>query len=372
MVNKLIIANGDEADAVYALGFRLNSPCIILVKENSKTKETIALIPELEIAKAKRLAKKTKIQVQSFKETAKQLKIKGTLSDLIIAFLKKHRVKKLIMSPKTRAKNYKLLIDNKFKVELKEVFPNRRTKSKEEIKKIIEVSKVANKAMNHALSILKKSIVNKNDELVFKQKNNKKIKVSSEFLRKEITLVFEENNCAAKEIIVSHGKLQTSCPHDEGSGIIINDELVVIDMFPFSKKHGYFFDMTRTYCKNPSIEQKNLYDTVKKVQLQALKMVKPGIDASKIHKFVDEEFKKLGYPTKGEEGFIHALGHGLGLEIHEFPRVGPQKSVLKKNDVITIEPGLYYSKLGGVRIEDTVIVTSNGCKNLSTVVKKLN
>ena len=75
------------------------------------------------------------------------------------------------------------------------------------------------------------------------------------------------------------------------------------------------------------------------------------------------------FEKKNPDGFIHSTGHGLGLEIHEPPRVSSLKEILKANQVITIEPGLYYSNIGGVRIEDTVVVTKEGCKSLSKFPK---
>jgi Xaa-Pro aminopeptidase len=112
---------------------------------------------------------------------------------------------------------------------------------------------------------------------------------------------------------------------------------------------------------------------VKEGQELALREIKAGIDGMKIHKAIQQLFKKRGYPTevrKGKNvGFFHGTGHGLGLEIHEYPRL--QKVTLKDRQVVTVEPGLYYPGLGGVRHEDVVVVTKTGCKILSRFPKQL-
>ncbi|MEY2543502.1 MAG: Xaa-Pro aminopeptidase, partial [Verrucomicrobiota bacterium] len=137
---------------------------------------------------------------------------------------------------------------------------------------------------------------------------------------------------------------------------------------------GYWGDMTRTVVRGRAGDaQRKLWETVKDGQELALREIKAGIDGMKIHKAIQELFKKRGYPTevrKGKNvGFFHGTGHGLGLEIHEYPRL--QKVTLKERQVVTVEPGLYYPGLGGVRHEDVVVVTKTGCKILSRFPKQL-
>jgi Xaa-Pro aminopeptidase len=105
----------------------------------------------------------------------------------------------------------------------------------------------------------------------------------------------------------------------------------------------------------------------------ALRRIKDGSDGAAIHKAIQDLFAKRGFPTemrKGRRvGFFHGTGHGLGLEIHEYPRL--QKVTLKAGNVVTVEPGLYYPGLGGVRLEDVVVVTKTGFKMLSRFPKQL-
>jgi Xaa-Pro aminopeptidase len=119
--------------------------------------------------------------------------------------------------------------------------------------------------------------------------------------------------------------------------------------------------------------QRKLWETVKAGQALALKKIRAGVDGMTIHEAIQDFFAQRGFPTQVREGrrvgFFHGTGHGLGLEIHEYPRL--QKVTLEEREVLTVEPGLYYPGLGGVRQEDVVVVTKNGCRMLSHFPKQL-
>jgi len=127
--------------------------------------------------------------------------------------------------------------------------------------------------------------------------------------------------------------------------------------------------MTRTYLKGKARpEQRKLYNTVKKAHAMAIAAVKAGVGNQAPYKVVVDYFEEQGYETDREKGtgFFHGLGHGVGYDIHEAPNLGSRKGdKLKSGNVITIEPGLYYPGLGGVRVEDVVVVTASGCKLIS-------
>jgi Xaa-Pro aminopeptidase len=112
---------------------------------------------------------------------------------------------------------------------------------------------------------------------------------------------------------------------------------------------------------------------VREGQELALRKMKPGVDGLNLHNEVKQFFTDCGFPTEVRDGkqvgFFHGTGHGLGLEIHEFPRF--QKTVFKIGQVLTVEPGLYYPGLGGVRIEDVAVVTKSGNRLLSRFDKRL-
>jgi Xaa-Pro aminopeptidase len=134
--------------------------------------------------------------------------------------------------------------------------------------------------------------------------------------------------------------------------------------------------MTRTYLKGKASDaQRRLVRSVKKAHKLAIDMIKPGVPGGKVHDAVQAFFDKEGYETdrtgKNPKGFFHALGHGVGLEIHEAPIMrsnAPCK--LRKGMVVTVEPGLYYRGLGGCRIEDVVHVVPGGCEKISSASYK--
>jgi Xaa-Pro aminopeptidase len=133
--------------------------------------------------------------------------------------------------------------------------------------------------------------------------------------------------------------------------------------------NGYSSDMTRMACAGrPSKRIRALYDAVLEAQLSALHAVRAGTAANRVDQAARDVLKRHGL----EREFVHSTGHGLGLEIHEMPRIArKEKTRLQAGMVITIEPGAYEEGLGGVRIEDTVLVTENGCEVLTPTPKEL-
>lgn len=179
--------------------------------------------------------------------------------------------------------------------------------------------------------------------------------------------------CEAEEIIVSCGK-DTANPHGTTDGPLRANAPIILDIFPRSKKKRYFADMTRTVIHGEASEElKEMYEAVLAAQEKGLEMVKPGVSATDVHNVVCDTFENRGYDTYrsgSKVGFIHSTGHGVGLDVHELPGVGESGVLLETGNVITIEPGLYYPETGGIRLEDMVLVTENGCENLTGLEKR--
>ena len=168
--------------------------------------------------------------------------------------------------------------------------------------------------------------------------------------------------------IVASGK-RGALPHGVASDKLINDgEFVTIDFGAVYK--GYHSDITRTFCVGKaSDKQREIYDIVLKAQLIGLKEIAPGKSGKEVDAPVRDYIKQAGYG----QYFGHGLGHGVGLEIHELPRLSPLSPTkeLKENMLVTDEPGIYLPDFGGVRIEDTVLVTAKGSEALTKSDKKL-
>jgi Xaa-Pro aminopeptidase len=200
--------------------------------------------------------------------------------------------------------------------------------------------------------------------------------LTSEKLRSIIdTAILQAGGLAAHTIVA--GGRQACDPHEQGHGPLRAHEPIILDVFPRSQKTGYFGDITRTVVKGRASDPiRKLYHTVERGQEIAFHKIKSGEKASDIHKAVQSLFDKEGYKTGRKngrmEGFFHGTGHGLGMEIHEAPRIGlTSRDVLKPGHVVTVEPGLYYPQLGGVRLEDVAVVTANGPRNLTKFEKVL-
>ncbi|MBV9463352.1 MAG: aminopeptidase P family protein, partial [Verrucomicrobiae bacterium] len=188
--------------------------------------------------------------------------------------------------------------------------------------------------------------------------------------RAEVQILALRLGAVAENPILAGG-VQACDPHHRGSGPLKPGELIIVDLFPQLSETRYWGDMTRTYLKGrASAAQRRLFDTVAKAQKLAMKEIQAGRPGKAVHQRVHRYFTEQGYQT-GElngrrQGFFHGTGHGLGLEIHEAPNLGESgTSKLEKGNVVTVEPGLYYPSIGGVRIEDVVAVTASGCRKLS-------
>jgi len=171
----------------------------------------------------------------------------------------------------------------------------------------------------------------------------------------------------AFDSIIAFGA-NSSMPHYKpGSVPLKKGQPVLIDIGV--NFHHYHSDMTRVpFFGKPSKEMKKIYEVVLEAQERALDLCKPGTPISELDKIARETMKKQDYAKY----FIHNLGHGVGLEIHELPFLrGNSTDTLEEGMVITIEPGIYLSGIGGVRIEDTIVITKNGHENLSTPSKEL-
>jgi Xaa-Pro aminopeptidase len=171
-----------------------------------------------------------------------------------------------------------------------------------------------------------------------------------------------------------------------GSGPLRAGEAIVMDIFPQHKTTRYWADMTRTVSKGePSAEILKMYEVVKRAQDAGIKALKPGVTGRSIYEMVEDIIFAAGYDTlrPGQQhgsrangalprGFIHGLGHGVGLEIHEAPSVGRGgTSPLMVGDVVTVEPGVYDPEIGGVRLEDMLVITEAGSRNLTRAPRQL-
>lgn len=246
----------------------------------------------------------------------------------------------------------------------------REIKSEQEISYMRKAQRACEGVMALALTIIKIATVN-GDFLMEKGEI-----LTSERVKAYIEHALIDAGCSfdGGEPIVACGK-RTADPHFSGSGPLLVNEPIIIDVFPRLKVERYCADMTRTVVKGePGKEIKEMCEAVLEAQNAALVLVKEGVPCKEVHNLVCDIFEERGYETirkGGKKGFLHSTGHGVGLNVHENPKVGDNEYVLRKGNVITIEPGLYEPEVGGVRLEDMVLVLKNRCENLTRFEKKL-
>lgn len=244
------------------------------------------------------------------------------------------------------------------------ILPERVLKSDTEVAIIGHILVSVGKCFEHIRTILADSDVSKSGQLV----HNGSV-LTSEYLRSAIEQFCYHHGLISDGTIVACGK-QSSDPHCQGFGPIYANEFIVIDLFPYEKSSGYYADITRTFLKGrPSGEQTKMYNTVRDVQKLCADRLIPGADAQKLMAMVLTFFENEGYHTDRSAqvpyGMFHSLGHGFGLDIHEYPSLSNKKYILCPQNVITLEPGLYYPNIGGVRIEDDFLVTESQAAKLS-------
>jgi Xaa-Pro aminopeptidase len=372
MKNLLMVADSEhDANMLYAVGMFVPDPFIYLRLRD----RCLIVMNDLEIDRARKQA--PHCRVISLSQCQQKLRREGKkssgFSQVIRLVLREHRVEKAFVPSNFPYALAMELRDLGVKVRLKEgsFFPEREAKSADEVKKISAALTMAEVGLAEAIQALKCSKIGRNRRLMYHN-----APLTSEKLRSIIDTAIIQANGLASHTIVAGGK-QGCDPHEQGSGPLRANEPIILDVFPRSQKTGYFGDITRTVVKGRASEAvRKLYDTVHRGQKAAFQLMRAGTPTTRIHQTVQRLFVKEGYKT-GKiggrmQGFFHGTGHGLGLEIHEPPRVGATSTgTLKAGQVVTVEPGLYYPEIGGVRLEDVALVTGSHPRNLTQFEKVL-
>jgi Xaa-Pro aminopeptidase len=367
----LMVADSErDANMLYATGLFVPDPFIYL----SFARRPLIVLSDLEIDRARKQA--PHCRVVSLSAYQQKLRRDGAklprFAHIIREILRENKVRRASVPdnfPLGLARDLK-----KLGIKLKPqsgFFPKREIKSADEVRKISAALTMAEVGMAEGMQALRLAKIGKRRQLIYRGSP-----LTSERLRAVIDCAIMQACGLAANTIVAGGE-QGCDPHERGHGRLRANEPVIIDIFPRSQKTGYFGDITRTVVRGRASEAvKKLYDTVLQGQKIAFQKVRAGTSTAEIHKSVQQFFARQGYQTGKRNGrmvgFFHGTGHGLGLEIHEAPRMGATSTgALKAGQVVTVEPGLYYPGIGGVRLEDVALVTANGAKNLTRFEKVL-
>jgi len=364
----IVAASETDPDMLYATKFWAPDPFIFLERNGKRT----LVLSDLEIDRGRKQAEADEfVSFNQFEREVQGRSKKAPPYERVLAhFLRKRGVRSAIVPANFSLGYAQELAANKIRVQATNglFWPEREAKSENEVKMIGRALRITEKGLKRAIEVLKASRPGPGKRLRWSGKT-----LTSEMLRAEVDSAILRAGGIPTGTIVAGGD-QACDPHERGFGPLYADSLIILDVFPRDAKTGYFGDMTRTVLRGRANEaQRKLWEAVKAGQALALKKIKAGVDGMTIHKAIQELFAERGFPTevrKGKNvGFFHGTGHGLGLEIHEYPRL--QKVTLKDRQVLTVEPGLYYPGLGGARQEDVVVVTKIGCKILSRFPKQL-
>ncbi len=362
---RLIVAVSEtDPDLLYAT--RFSAPDAFVFLENAG-RRTIVL-NELELNRGRAQARVD--EVLAWGEVAARAGKSPSFAAVVLQLLKERRIRKVLVPA-----SFPLGLANelaKAGVKLAPVaglfYPERELKQADELRQIRRALAITENGLARAMEVLAATKIGPGKKLLWGGGT-----LTSEKLRAEIDSAILRAGGVPAHSIVAGGE-QACDPHEEGHGPLKAGSLIIMDIFPRDARTGYYGDMTRTVVRGRASDaQRRLWATVLEGQKFILRTMKPGLDGGKLHRELTDFFAKEGYPTEPRDGrptgFFHGTGHGLGLEIHEEPRFG--RTRFKPGQVLTVEPGLYYPGLGGVRIEDVVTVTPTGIRMLSRFEKRL-
>lgn len=366
---RCLYASSDQsADALYLAGVFVPDAYLSVLSG----RRSIAVVSRLEYGRVKALSRYDEVlELDAAKEAAAHALDRDTASvgpaELIAFFAKRESAGTVVVPEAFPAGIYARLAAAGLKLRVCEgaFFPERSVKSEAEAREIRRGNAASAAGIRAAEQVLRAAKV-QGKFLTYEG-----ARLTSEHLRTIIDQACLAKGAVARQTIVAGGR-QACDPHEIGHGPLRAGELIIVDVFPRVQQTGYHGDMTRTFLKGKASEgQRALVAAVRAAQSAALDKVRAGVKGASVHAAANDVFVERGFPTerRGDEyvGFFHSTGHGLGLEVHEAPRVSPAAGYLKSGHVITIEPGLYYPEIGGCRIEDVVRVTSEGSEKLSSL-----
>ena len=365
----IIAASEIDSNLYYATRFPAPDPFVFVRIKG----ETILLMSDLEVDRARATA--TVDTVLRYSEYEERVKRQGVASPTTIAvvdaLLRERGVTQLQVPENFNFEHGQQLQARGYRLSTKgdPFFDERAIKTADEVMAIESAQRAVEEAVECAIDLLRSASVS-NGLIVWEGEP-----ITSERIKKVINVALMERDCVAQHTIIAGG-VQACDPHNEGSGPLKANEPIVMDVFPRHMGTRYFADMSRTVVKGKARpEMKRLYDMVLAAQEEAIVSVRAGANGQAIHAQVMKRFEDGGYKTgliNGRmQGYFHGTGHGVGIDIHEAPRISKSGSVLRAGHVVTVEPGLYYPEIGAARIEDMVLVTPDGCRNLTRFPKTL-
>lgn len=359
----MVSASEGDSNMLYAAGFFVPDPFIFFQHKN----RSYVVMSDLEIDRAKRQARADRVlSLSQYQRKLRKLGKAPTFIEILDLLFRERGIRSLIVPANFSALLADQLRAKGFSVQIKRdpFFAQREVKNDEEVRQIAESLRVAVLGLEAGIRTLKRTKFGGDGYLYLNG-----VKLTSETLKTAVNTTIMAQGWLPSHTIISSGN-QCVDPHHEGTGPIKANTSIIFDIFPRSQKNGYFGDLSRTVVRGRASERlKKIYATVQEGQQIGFDLIRDGINGKEVHEKILELFAARGFRTgkiNGRmQGFFHGTGHGLGLDIHEAPRIAPVDAALKSGHVVTVEPGLYYLGVGGVRLEDVVLVQANGNRNLT-------
>jgi Xaa-Pro aminopeptidase len=361
-------ASETDADILYPTGLFAPDPFLFVQKGRTR----ILVISDLELDRARHQASVDR--VLSWSRIAAPLETDGrkaAVADVIALALTKLGLRRLEV-PQSFPLGLSMELDERgIRLDLgpDPFWPERETKQPREVRAIEASLRAAEAGLLAGIEALRASRIRKG----WLWRDGRKL--TAEDLRAVVNTRMMADGYVPAHTICAHGD-QAVDPHEEGHGPIRAHTPIVMDIFPRSEKTGYFGDLTRTVVRGKaSFALHAVYAIVHEGVRLGHGRLRAGVQGMDVHREIQALFERQGYRTGVKngrmQGFFHGTGHGVGLQIHEAPSIGKRPSVLRAGHVVTVEPGLYYLGLGGVRIEDMALVTSTGSRCLTRVPMQL-
>lgn len=250
----------------------------------------------------------------------------------------------------------------------------RRAKDAQDVEHLREAQRVTEQAVELACGLISRAVADRRGALIHDGQP-----LTSERVRQAIDVFLLERSYLNTTSIVAGGPRGADC-HDVGSGPLVTGQPVIVDVFPQSRQTLYFGDCTRTVVHGAiSDELRRMRDAVAAAKAVGIAALRAGVAGERVHAatiaVIERHGFAIGLPADGAAdtycAMVHGTGHGVGLDVHEPPLLDRGGPMLVRGDVVTVEPGLYCRAIGGVRIEDMVVVTDDGCVNLNQLPEEL-
>jgi Xaa-Pro aminopeptidase len=359
----LVAASEGDANMLYAVGFFVPDPFIFFQHREKK----FAMLSDLEIDRAKKQAHVHRVlSLSLYQRKLRQLGKPAAMIDILDLIFRERGIRLLIVPANFSALLSDQLRAKGFSVQIRRdpFWPERETKNRVEVAQITESLRIARLGLEAGIRMLKRTRTKRDGYLYLNG-----TRLTSEMLKTAVNTTIMAQGWLPSHTIISSGN-QCVDPHHEGSGPIKANTSIIFDIFPRSQHNGYFGDLSRTVVRGRASDKlKEIYATVQAGQQIGYEQIRHGVNGKEVHQNILALFESRGFHTgriNGRmQGFFHGTGHGLGLDIHEPPRIAPVDAILRAGHVVTVEPGLYYLGIGGVRLEDVVVVTAKGNRNLT-------